>query len=88
MDRVDDVRGWGPPSARSNPAGGNRRRSGVWDPRVNNKRKEGKFRKWKMEFDCRYTRFKTTFLNTLEAEFENTPIGGNVLNLFLYIFFI
>ena len=29
----------------------------------------------KMEFDCRYTCLKITFLNRLEAEFKNTPIG-------------
>jgi len=39
----------------------------------------------KMEFDCRYTCLKITFLNWLEAESKNTPIGGSVLNLFLYI---
>ena len=86
MDRTHRQRErWGPPSGRSNPAGGNP--SG--GARLSVSEKEGKIPKnGKTSFDQPKVFLDFAYLNNLGTEFDKTLIGRNVLNLLLYNFLI
>ena len=76
---VDQVRGdaklWGPPARFLSGVGGNPGRPDKWGPLVIETVKKKKPENGKFSFDRRKLHLYFTFLNELEAEFEEDPIG-------------